>query len=89
MTAYANLGTRRQPMPRPATLDEYLRIRPQMIDTTGAHLVLTSCESCKRQHFTVEPCAAEAPCPRCGSTETANLHEAQLKGKIKDRKSVV
>lgn len=67
MTAYANLGMRRQPMPRPATFDEYLRIRPQMIDTTGQPLVLTSCESCKRQHFTVEPCAVEAPCPRCGS----------------------
>lgn len=61
MTAYANLGMRRQPMPRPATFDEYLRIRPQMIDTTGQPLVLTSCESCKRQHFTVEPCAVEAP----------------------------
>lgn len=58
----------RQPMPKPATIDEYRRVRPQMIDTAGRPLVLAPCASCGREHFTVEPCAHEAPCPRCGST---------------------
>jgi len=58
----------RQPVPRPATVDEYQRIRPQLIDTTGRPLVLARCPRCRHEHFTVEPCAAEAPCPRCGST---------------------
>ena len=55
-------------MARPATLGEYLAIRPRMIDTHGRPAILENCASCGRPHFTVEPCAHEAPCPRCGST---------------------
>lgn len=57
-------------MPRPRTVGEYLAARPQMIDTHGEPLRLARCASCAREHFTVEPCAAEAPCPRCASTSS-------------------
>lgn len=58
----------RQPMARPATIGEYLAARPHMIDTHGRPLRLDDCARCGREHFTVEPCAHEAPCPRCGAT---------------------
>lgn len=62
------MRTVRQPMPKPTTYEEYLRLRPSMIDTAGQALELFNCRRCAREHFTVEPCADEAPCPRCGST---------------------
>jgi len=57
----------RQPVPRPATVGEYLAIRDHLVDTHGNPLRLIDCPGCSRQHFTVEPCAAEVPCPSCGS----------------------
>lgn len=61
-------STPRQPMPRPQTYAEYERARPHMIDTTGRPLELAWCHPCNREHFTVEPHAADAPCPRCKAT---------------------
>ena len=60
----------RQPMPRPRTVGEYVAARSQMIDSHGEPLRLAYCASCAREHFTVEPCAAEAACPRCASTSS-------------------
>jgi hypothetical protein len=57
-----------QPFPRPSTIAEYLELRPRMIDTHGKPLVLAACPRCAHPHFTVEPCAHEAPCPYCGAT---------------------
>lgn len=57
-----------QPVPRPATVEEYLAVRPLMVDSHGAPLVTARCGACGVEHFTVEPCAAEVRCPRCGST---------------------
>lgn len=69
----------RQPMARPATVGEYLAMRPRMIDTHGRPLRLGECARCGREHFTVEPCAHEAPCLRCGATASRcrpSEHEA-------------
>lgn len=57
-----------QPMPMPLTWEEYERAKPQMIDTRGRLLVSAVCSRCRVAHFTVEPCASDAPCPSCGST---------------------
>jgi len=65
MTATADV---RQPMPKPATDREYEQVKSRMIDTAGRPLVSAFCTRCRHEHFTVEPCAGEAPCPRCGST---------------------
>lgn len=57
-----------QPMPMPATFEQYCLARPRMIDTAGRPLALSHCPRCRREHFTVEPHADEVPCPVCGST---------------------
>lgn len=57
----------RQPFPCPDTFEDYLAARPRMIDTHGRALVLEDCTACRREHFTVEPCASAVPCPRCGA----------------------
>ncbi len=57
-----------QPFPKPATFDEYEKVKPFLIDTAGAPLVSEWCDSCRHAHFTVDPCVSEVPCPRCGST---------------------
>lgn len=68
-----------QPVPRPRTVDEFLKIRPQLVDTNGAKLVSFYCTRCRQKHFTVEPC--RPPCPRCGSTAARchrpSEHDAQ------------
>lgn len=56
-----------QPMPKPATVDEYERIRGELIDTLGNPVVRAWCQKCRCEHFTVDPCVAEVPCPRCDS----------------------
>ena len=61
-------STLRQPMPRPQSYAEYERARPHMIDTAGRPLELAWCRPCNREHFTVEPHAADVPCPRCKAT---------------------
>lgn len=58
----------RQPIVKPATIDEYLAVRHALIDTHRRPLVVVPCAHCGREHFTVEPCAHEVPCPTCGST---------------------
>lgn len=58
----------RQPMPRPTTFAAYLSARPRMVDTHGNLLRSEHCARCAQEHFTVEPCASEAPCPQCGSS---------------------
>lgn len=62
-----------QPVPRPRTTEEYLQIRPQLIDTHGHPLRREHCSRCDHTHFTVEPCAADVPCPGCGSTRARCL----------------
>ncbi len=57
-----------QPMTRPETWDEYLAMKPRMVDTLGRPLVSELCSDCGTKHFTVEPCVSEVPCPECGST---------------------
>lgn len=77
----APVASVRQPVNRPATRSEYERIRDQLIDTLGRPLELSWCEPCGCQHFTVEPCLSQVPCPACGSTKQRCVrpseHEAQ------------
>lgn len=77
-----------QPVPKPATYDEYEKVKPLLIDTTGAPLVNAPCARCGVPHFTVEPHADEVPCPQCGSRrarcvrpsehEAAEWHAARI-----------
>lgn len=66
-----------QPVPRPATVDEYERIKHQLIDTHGNPLVTKDCPACRHSHFTVEPCATEVPCENCGSTRARCLRPSE------------
>lgn len=89
--------TMTQPMPRPATWDQYAAARPSMIDTLGRPLELAFCSACQVEHFTVEPCLAMVPCPQCGSTrsrcvrpsahEAAGWHAARIEAfdELRDR----
>lgn len=56
-----------QPMTRPETWVEFQAVKPRMIDTHGSPLVSEFCAACGANHFTVEPCVSEVPCPDCGS----------------------
>ncbi len=66
-----------QPMPAPRTLAEYEAAKPHMIDTLGRPLVTAWCDTCRIRHFTVEPCASEAPCPTCGSTRSRCMRPSE------------
>lgn len=62
------MSTVTQPFAAPATWAEFERIKPLLIDTHGNAAVSALCGKCRVRHFTVEPHAADAACPRCGST---------------------
>lgn len=57
-----------QPVPKPATVGEYLAVRHRLVDTNGDPLVLAHCAPCRGEHFTVEPCLKQIRCPDCKST---------------------
>lgn len=56
-----------QPFLKPATRDEYERIKPQLVDSSGKPLESVFCSACGVKHFTVEPCLVAVRCPSCGS----------------------
>lgn len=74
---------------KPETWEEYERIRAELIDTHGRSLVRAWCKQCRCEHFTVDPCLAQVPCPRCGSDavrcrrpsghEAARWHSERIK----------
>lgn len=70
-----------QPVPKPATISEYLEIRHLLIDTHGRPLELVDCDGCRCPHYSVEPHLYELACPTCGSTarrcRRPSGHEAQ------------
>jgi hypothetical protein len=66
-----------QPVPKPATYDEYEAVKPLLIDTAGNPLKSAWCGRCQHSHFTVEPCAADVPYPQCGSTGVRCLRPSE------------
>lgn len=66
-----------QPMSRPETWAEFEAVKAQMIDTHGNPLVSSFCTACRTNHFTVEPCVSEVPCPDCGSVKTRCIRPSE------------